>query len=261
MDLCLARRSAPGAGAADNRRVTTVVKRSHSFATATRLLTLTLIAAGTAGCNSSSSYFYEEKQPSQNRDVGLFGGFLESTGMVAREPTQIDYRQRSPIALPPTNDLPQPEPEGGSAIASVDWPEDPDKAAAAEPVPTATATLEGERLTPQEIQAGRVAGGLPTTNSKGYDKRFLRDTGNVALSPTEMKAGFNSPDGKNSGKVLTAEGTAQPRQFLIQPPDAYRQPADSAALPEKKEIKNSKWARKQLYGDQQKSNPVYDTVN
>ena len=83
----------------------------------------------------------------------------------------------------------------------------------------------------------------------------------MALSPTEMKSGFNSPDGKNSGKVLTAEGTAQPRQFLIQPPDTYRQPAETAELPQKKEIKNSKWAKKQLYGDQEKSNPVYDTVN
>ncbi|MGX1306157.1 hypothetical protein AB7M35_000877 [Amorphus suaedae] len=239
-----------------------MVKRSHSFATATRLLTLTLIAAGTAACNTSSSYFYEEKQPSQQRDVGLFGGILESTGMVNRPATEIDYKQRSPIALPPTNELPPPEPEGGKAIAAVDWPNDPDKAAASEPVPSASSTLNGERLTPEEIQAGRVAGGMPTTNgSLSYDKRFLRDTGNVALSPTEMKAGFSSPDGKNSGKVLTAEGAAKPRQYLIQPPDEYRQPAETAELPQKKEIKNSKWARKQLYGGQEKSNPVYDTVN
>lgn len=238
-----------------------MVKRSHSYATATRLLTLTLVAAGVAGCNTSSSYFYEEKQPSAQRDVGLFGGFLESTGMVNREPNQIEYKQRSPIALPPSNELPAPVPEGGSAIAAVDWPEDPDKAAAAAPVPTSTATLEGERLSPQEIQAGRIAGGLSTSGGLSYDERFLRDTGNVALSPTEMKSGFNSPDGKNSGKVLTAEGTAQPRQFLIQPPDTYRQPAETAELPQKKEIKNSKWAKKQLYGDQEKSNPVYDTVN
>lgn len=241
-----------------------MVKRSHSFATATRLLTLTLVAAGVAGCNTSNSYFYEEKQPSQNRDVGLFGGILESTGMVNRPATEIEYKQRSPIALPPSNDLPEPVAKGGSAMASVDWPEDPDKAAAEAiaAAPTARATLEGERLSPEEIQAGRIAGGLPTSNgSLDYDERFLRDTGNVALSPTEMKAGFTSPDGKKAGKVLTAEGTAQPRQYLIQPPDTYRQPAETAELPERKEIKNSKWAKKQIYGDQGNSNPVYDTVN
>lgn len=239
-----------------------MVKRSHSFATATRLLTLTLIAAGTAGCNTSSSYFYEEKQPSQERDVGLFGGILESTGMVNRPASEIEYKQRSPIALPPTNELPQPEPEGGNAIAALDWPKDPDKAAASAPVPSASSTLNGERLTPEEIQAGRVAGGLPTSSgSLSYDERFLRDTGNVALSPTEMKAGFDSPDRKSAGRVLTAEGTAKPRQYLIQPPDEYRQPAETAELPQNKKIKNSKWARDQLYGGQQKSNPVYDTVN
>ena len=63
-------------------------------------------------------------------------------------------------------------------------------------------------------------------------------------------------DGDGGFTLITA-----PRQYLIQPPDTYRQPAATAELPQNKKIKNSKWARDQLYGGQEKSNPVYDTVN
>jgi len=239
-----------------------VGKRSHPYATATRLLTLTLVAAGVAGCNTSQSYFYEEKQPNESRDIGLFGSILEGTGVVSRETAPIEYKQRSPIALPPSNELPDPEAPGGAAVASVDWPDDPDDRADVTPAPSSRATLEGERLSPQEIQAGRVAGGMPVPEgSTGYDERFLRDTGKMTLTPSEMKAGFDSPDKKGSGRVLTAEGQAQPRQYLIQPPDEYRQPAATAELPERKGIKNSKWAKDQIYGQQGNSNPVYDTVN
>lgn len=48
---------------------------------------------------------------------------------------------------------------------------------------------------------------------------------------------------------MTTEGTPIPRTALIQPPEAYRTPAETAALPDKKDIENSEWVKKQLYRD------------
>ncbi|MEW5423089.1 hypothetical protein [Amorphus sp. 3PC139-8] len=224
--------------------------------------------AAVAGCNTSNNYFYEEKpdNPQEQESVGILGAFLEGTGVVQREQQPIEYKARSPIAIPPTTELPDPEPEGGSAIAAVDWPDDPDKngknSAAASAI--YSGGVDQERLTPEQIQAGRIAGGLPPSGgSQLKDPSFLdRDTGSKRLTPAEMKQGFESPDKGRAGKVLTAEGQAQPRQYLIQPPDEYRKPADTAPLPSEDDIKNSDWATKQLYGDKSlDKNPVYDNVN
>lgn len=226
-----------------------------------------LATAALAGCNTANNYFYEEKPAASQKDEsgGILGAFLEGTGVVQREQQPIEYKARSPITVPPTTDLPDPEPSGGNAIAAVDWPNDPDKgaeAAAANSALYSATSVDQERLTPEQIQAGRLEGGLPPSSENLKDPAFLkRDTGNKRLTPDQMKQGFESPNKGRAGKVLTAEGQAQPRKYLIQPPDEYRTPADTAPLPKEGDIENSDWATKQLYGDKSlDKNPVYDNV-
>ncbi|MDQ0316166.1 hypothetical protein [Amorphus orientalis] len=240
-----------------------MAKSSRSLSVAGRIAALAVAAGTLAACNTSHNYFYEEKPPQADQSVGLLGAMLESTGVVQREQTPIEYTARSPIAVPPTTELPEPQPEGGAALASADWPNDPDankaKAIAANGG-VYDDPLDGARLSPEQIQAGRVAGGMP--GQKLEDPKYLkRDSGDRRLTPAEMKQGFESPDGKGSGRVLTADGSAQPRQYLIQPPDEYRQPADTAPLPDQGDIEDSDWFKNQLYGRKENRNPVYDNVN
>lgn len=238
---------------------------SRSLAGVSRFAAVVFAAGILVGCNTSNSYFYEEKGPQKDESIGLLGAFLEGSGVVPRQQASIDYEARSPITVPPTTELPQPEPEGGSALASVDWPDDPDKdkssASLAANGGVYEDPLSGERLTPEQIQAGRIEGGLP--GQKPKDPSYMeRDSGGAGkrLTPAEMKKTFDSPDSKKSGRILTAEGGAQPRQYLIQPPDEYRQPAATAALPDESDIEESAWYKKQLYGEKKNANPVYDTV-
>jgi hypothetical protein len=56
----------------------------------------------------------------QAQDGGLFG----ILGLTPQEKEAIDYRERAPLVVPPSRDLPQPVEY--SAIDEANWPKDPD---------------------------------------------------------------------------------------------------------------------------------------
>jgi hypothetical protein len=68
---------------------------------------------------------------------------------------------------------------------------------------------------------------------------------NFLLNREQMRQKIQS--GEEDGLVLAEGGTAAPRRFLIQPPEAYRTPVDSAPLPEEGDIENSEFIKKRLY--------------
>src|SRR5687768_14809780 len=53
----------------------------------------------------------------------VWNGIARGIGLKGDEP-QIDYRERSPLVVPPTRDLPPPQAK--AAARSPEWPVDPD---------------------------------------------------------------------------------------------------------------------------------------
>src|SRR5256885_12264690 len=86
----------------------------------------------------------------------------------------IDYRERSPLVIPPTRDLPPPQ-AAGTAARNPAWPREPDRKLAVRNKPNARATAEDPGtdsvLTPDELRrgtnprAGRVTDPSQTTGS------------------------------------------------------------------------------------------------
>ena len=186
-----------------------------------------------------------------------FYGMIRGTNMDNRG---IDYRERSPLVVPPTLDLPPP----ASAAAAVNpqianWPKDPDERArkaviaakkkAAPPVARVQVTTAGTAPQTQAINiappADPSAQAAPETTRPAY----ASDRNGTALTdPVYDKGGDLFTGGASdlanmigagdlfgtSKPVVFEPGTEPARQALTQPPVGYQTPSASYAYGERK---------------------------
>lgn len=135
----------------------------------------------------------------------------------------IEYRERAPLVVPPTRNLPSPE--AVSAEANPAWPKDADKTPTKKKarLSVTDGEMAGKPISPYELDKGRKAGaGLtPTSPSAANDR-------GAPLSPSELgyKGGlfgglFKDQD---KGEVAQFPGEA-PRTTLTAPPTGYMTPS------------------------------------
>lgn len=141
----------------------------------------------------------------------------------------IDYRERSPLVVPPTSTLPPPE--AGKPVADPAWPKDADvqraKAAKSKKRDPRDDNKDwGRALTPDQL-AGRGApgsGGVGAPTSQQNDERVS----GRALSPSELGSRGNIFSSMfssgNTTETAVFPGEA-PRQSLIDPPPGYMTPS------------------------------------
>jgi hypothetical protein len=126
----------------------------------------------------------------------------------------IDYRERSPLVVPPQLDLPPP----GAAAAQVNapnWPKDPDekRRKAALAARKKTVTITSHELTPAEAEAARAsaaASGQPLPQLS-FSEKMGTYLGSVAKPEV----------GQFKGEP--------PRESLTQPPPGYQIPSPNYA--------------------------------
>lgn len=168
---------------------------------------------------------------------------MADIGMMPPSQKPIDYRERAPLAIPKSLDLPKPE-AANAATAGVAWPKDPDESRrkAAEKkvqpgetnwngpvligqyeiaVPLSPTELRRERM---EAQAITHPGGETATESTYSAHR---------LTPAELKRGAKKAD-------VTASIAEPPRHSLTDPPPGYRVPAADAPWTAGKDINTHK---------------------
>jgi hypothetical protein len=160
---------------------------------------------------------------------------------------RIDFRERSPLVIPPTRDLPPPQEAG--QITNPAWPKDPDKikpAKQAKPFANgsvATRDMESpERapmISPEALRNGAIPRGSPERVTQP-DPNANNDPGRN-LSPTELGfSGFGSIFGyKAEQQPFTGEPA---RTNLIQPPTGYQTPSPNypygVGLPKNNTVKD-----------------------
>jgi hypothetical protein len=154
--------------------------------------------------------------------TGIGGTNMENTG--------IDYRERSPLVVPPKIDLPPPASAAAEAPVP-NWPKDPDiqkrKAAIAARKKDNKDPREASRvLTPSELAVGKTAPAKRSaeTNQPG-------ETGaNAILSPSQLgyEGGLKGLFG--GSKTETAPFKGEPtRDTLTMPPSGYQTPSPNYA--------------------------------
>lgn len=163
----------------------------------------------------------------------IIKGIMEGVGGTNMDNRGIDYRERSPLVVPPKIDLPPPD--AAAPARQANWPKDPDVAqrrasAAAAKRTRPEEVLEAARpLTPAEMAPKRArATASGSTSAPGSPADPNK---NIVLSPSQLgyEGGlFKNMFGGNKGE--TAKFTGEPvRGELTQPPVGYQTPSPNFA--------------------------------
>jgi len=173
---------------------------------------------------------------------------------------RIDFRERSPLVIPPTRDLPPPQ--EATQINNPAWPNDPDKRApvkkAAKPVvngSVATRNMESpERaapISPEALRNGAIPPGQPERVT-APDPNANKDPGR-SFSPAEL--GFSGFGNLFGYKAEQQPFTGEPaRTNLIQPPTGYQTPSPNypygMGLPKNNSVKDMPQIKDRAVGAQ-----------
>jgi hypothetical protein len=197
-------------------------RRKHRSLRALLLAVAVLACTGLDGRAQNSKDDEEEVAP----DVKFFQGILHGLGL-RKDGANIDYRERSPLVVPPSRDLPSPE---TTTITEKNpaWPTDPDvkrakEAKAARKKPRRDIEEDSRPMTPEQLrnpaaEARRTAGqpGTPSTNDP-TDKSTMGELGSKSIFSFTNLWGQKEEYG-----TFTRE---PPRSALTEPPPGYRTPS------------------------------------
>jgi type IV secretory pathway VirB10-like protein len=208
----------------------TVQKSSRAL---TRALRLAAIALGiglvmTAGAARAQE---ENDEDDKTFEEKIIEGIMAGIGGTNMENRGIDYRERSPLVVPPKIDLPPPA-SASADVKAPNWPKDPDearrKAAIAARKKENKDPVEASRLlTPSELNKGKIAASARTSDDPIQPGT---NNNNPILSPSQL--GYNgSFSGLFGGsKTETAPFKGEPtRESLTQPPSGYQTPSPNFA--------------------------------
>jgi hypothetical protein len=204
-----------------------VQNRSRAMMRALRLASVVL---GVGLVMSASAARAEDDEDDSTFEEKIIKQIMTGIGGTNMENTGIEYRERSPLVVPPKIDLPPP------ATAAVEapvpnWPKDPEvrrrKEAKAARAKDNKDPREASRvLTPSELAVGKTAPGKP---SSGPD--LPGNPGATAiLSPSQLgwEGGFSGMFG--GSKTETAPFKGEPtRDTLTMPPPGYQTPSPNFA--------------------------------
>jgi hypothetical protein len=174
----------------------------------------------------------DEDDDGKTFEEKIIEGIMAGIGGTNMENRGIDYRERSPLVVPPKIDLPPPAAEQ-TPIKGANWPKDQDEARRkaaianrkkADHDPVAAARI----LSPSELNSVRTAAPAPTNDPVQPGASF----DNPLLSPSQL--GFNGFGGVKKifgGNVAeTAPFKGEPtRDTLTQPPVGYQTPSPNFA--------------------------------
>lgn len=197
-------------------------KRPRRLATAAAITLAMVLGVGGARAEDD-----DENVP---LDTKLWRQFMKDLGLQRDGEAMIDYRERAPLVVPPSRDLPPPQTEA-AVTADPAWPRDPDvkrrKAAAVkkkQPYQTAAEAMEaeGKPISRSELDRGKVAAGTASSGSNGPEE------GGRPLRPWELggKNLFSDMFSTFSDKGETGTFTGEPvRDNLTAPPTGYQTPS------------------------------------
>jgi hypothetical protein len=206
--------------------------RQNSTVALRRALRLAAVAVGvglimTVGVARAQ----DDEEDDKTFEEKLIEGIMAGIGGTNMENRGIDYRERSPLVVPPKLDLPPPE-SVKTEIKDPNWPKDPDeqrrKAAIAARKKDNKDPREASRiLTPSELNAGKTA---PTSRTNNDPVQPGNSFNNPILSPSQLgfTGSFSSLFGGNKAETAPFEGEPT-RESLTQPPTGYQTPSPNFA--------------------------------
>jgi hypothetical protein len=178
--------------------------------------------AARAGDDDDDDKSFEDK---------IIGGIMAGIGGTNMDNRGIDYRERSPLVVPPRLDLPPPAAASDPAKVA-NWPKDPDEArrkkaiAERKKVKANYANEEARSLTPAELNVGRGA----TASRDNDPTQPGHSINNSPLNPSQLGFDGSFSNLFGGGKSEVAKFKGEPtRESLTQPPVGYQTPSPNYA--------------------------------
>jgi hypothetical protein len=185
-----------------------------------------VIAGGTA------AFAADNDDDDELPDAKFVRGLLRGLGLRNGQEAGIEYKERPPLVVPPSSNLPPPVAAGSLTVHNPAWPADPDeKKRAAERKAKAERKpfdpyKAGDALKPNELAAGKtdkpaVKTGEGPDHSPEMTPSQLGYTGGLWSSVLGLGKTFTGEK-----QVETAKFAREPsRSSLVDPPPGYRTPS------------------------------------
>jgi hypothetical protein len=199
-----------------------------------RVLRLAAVALGiglvmTAGVARAQ----DDDEDDKTFEEKIIEGIMAGVGGTNMDNRGIDYRERSPLVVPPKIDLPPPAAASNAAPAP-NWPKDPDEARRKAAIKARKKEnkdpIEAARLlTPSELNAAKTAPAGDTLDSETLQPGGGPGASNI-LSPSQLgfDGKFSTIFGGNKAEVAPFKGEPT-RESLTQPPVGYQTPSPNFA--------------------------------
>jgi len=202
----------------------------------TRTMRLSAVALGIGLLvMSGAARAQDDDEDDKTFEEKIIEGVMKGIGATNMENSGIDYRERSPLVVPPKLDLPSPMVAKQEANVP-NWPKDPDEARRKAMIEkrkkdkkdtrdaTGKAIQEARPLSPSELNVARTA---PDGSSPHGSDSESPGAGVNPLNPDQL--GFNGRLSNLFGggnKTEEAQFKGEPtRESLTQPPPGYQTPS------------------------------------
>jgi len=195
-----------------------------------------LVAAAPVPAQAQDEDSNSNSNPIANFEKKVWGGIMRGIGLRDPDAPVIDYRERSPLVVPPSSDLPPPQKKASPKSAA--WPNDPDvakarKASEAKRKLNAGNDLsravdrQGLALPPDQLNA---PGGVPAPSNRSNAPASGTDADGKPMAPSQLGyfGGLFSLRawGFSGYQNETGTFTGEPsRSVLTQPPAGYQTPS------------------------------------
>jgi type IV secretory pathway VirB10-like protein len=202
----------------------------NSSRAVTRTLRLAAVVLGIGLVISANAARAEDDEDDSTFEEKIIKQIMTGIGGTNMENTGIEYRERSPLVIPPKNELPPP------ASAAVEaplpnWPKDPEVRRRREPRAPRQKDNKDPReaarvLTPSELAVGKTA-----PAKRQAETNMPGDPGaNAILSPSQLGYESGVLGFFKGNKSETAPFKGEPtRDTLTMPPPGYQTPSPGFA--------------------------------
>jgi hypothetical protein len=197
-----------------------------------RALLLAMVGLGIGlVMTNSAARAADDDEDDKTFEEKIIEGIMAGIGGTNMENRGIEYRERSPLVVPPKLDLPPPA-AASAEVKATNWPKDPDdarrKAAIAARKKANKDPVEAARiLTPSELAQVK---GAKSSGGESVDQPGGNPGASAVLSPSQLgySGGFSGLFG--GSKTETAPFKGEPtRESLTQPPGGYQTPSPNFA--------------------------------
>ena len=202
--------------------------------TLTRAARLSAIALGIGVLFASNAARAGDDEDEPTFEEKIITGIMKGLGGVNMDNSGIDYRERSPLVVPPKLDLPPPVADA-KEVKVPNWPKDPDEARrkaqiAARKKANKDPMEQSRILTPDELNKGRVAGSSGGTAVSDSATPGGDPGKNAILNPSQLgyNGGFSGMFKGNKAEVAPFKGEPD-RETLTMPPPGYQTPSPNFA--------------------------------